>query len=195
MNNVPSRSSHSDRPPIYLSHAQRIEYEELAKSYRSSAGTKTGSAAADAYDNSAIYYERIRDHVTAKQMRKFAELLRKGGQQAATAYELMATDQSRFGKFTLAEKLRDFAEKVRGHNNQSRERVIHTYDLDNSITASVIGVGLFMGVSLLCSGFTGNAISSGNNEATEWVGLLVLLIAIGFGAFYIFRKKRKKANK
>jgi hypothetical protein len=194
MTNTPSRSSHSDRPPVYLSPAQRAEYKELAESYRSVAGTKTGPVAAAAYDNSATYYEKIRDHATANQMRKFAELLRKGGQQAATAYEMMAVDQSRFGKFTLAEKLRNFAHRVRARNNQSHEH-IHTFNLDDSITASIIGIGLFMGVSLSYSGFTGNAISNGNNETTGLIGLLVLLIVIGFGAFYILRKKRKKIKR
>lgn len=64
------------RQPVFLSLEQRKKYEELAQAYRSIAGKKTGNDAIAAYENSAFYYELIRNHALAQKMRQFANTLK-----------------------------------------------------------------------------------------------------------------------
>lgn len=181
-----NKTSSSDRKPVYLSPEERVRYAELAKNYRTVAGMKLGSEAVTAYEKSAHYYELIRDHATANEMRQFADWIRGGGSNKAMTYERVAKLHENSGRHSLAQKIRDNAEIVRKGNRLSGQS--HS----NSFVASVISVGLLGGLFFLYSGISGKVIAGIENNTSNIVGVVLVLIAIGLGVFYILRKKRRK---
>ncbi len=184
MNNKSGSVHHSDRPPVYLSPDERERYTELAKNYRSVAGMRVGSEAVTAYEKSAQFYELIRDHSTANEMRQFANWIRGGGANEAIAYERNAKRHETSGRHALAQKLRNSAELTRQITRRTQP--------NNSIAASIISIAFLGGLSFLYSGISGKAIVDIDSSTSNMAGIVLILIAIAFGVFYILRSKRNR---
>lgn len=150
----------------------------------------------------AVPSSRPPEYITSEQRARYAELAgnyravagRTTGAVAAVNYDKAAHNYELLRNHELVHQMKLFADAVRPKVRTSPDKIpVHVLD-NTSVAASVISIGILGALTFLYNGITGNAIGGMEKETSEWIGVVLLLIAIGFGAFYIARKanKRKK---
>lgn len=109
----------------------------------------------------------------------------KRGDESMLDYGKAASNYLLTRNYALAHEMKQLAKMV-----GTKEKLSPNM-LNDSMAASVISVGVLGGITFLYSGISGNAIADSSTKPFNWIGMLLLLIAIVFGLFYIIKKKRK----
>jgi len=108
----------------------------------------------------------------------------KTGEDAVKYCEIAAANFEMARNYSKAHEMRILAQKFKPEKPIIPQK--------NSFAASIISVGLLGGLFFLYSGISGKVIAGIENNTSDVIGLVLVLIAIGLGVFYILRKKRRK---
>jgi hypothetical protein len=189
----PNAQDPSNRKPVFIDPKVRKINVARADNCKVVALRETGQKAIAAYMRAAEFYDKGKESAYADEMRMKAQALMEGGDAAAQVYYNSAAYHDRSGKYALAHEMRKHADGVRTATRASADGVSRRVE-SNSMAASVISVGILGALSFIYGGISGNAIGGMEKETSEWIGVILLLIAILFGAFYVIKKanKRKK---